>query len=165
MNKFRITPFSSQLRKTFLLLVPLLLQSGCNMFAGIQPSQETAERFLTELRAGDKAAAYGRCSTSCRAAASQEDIEGIWNAIVEGRGKVESWRCEGSNATVSTAGSSVTLTYRLNCEHGECLMRFIVVPEGDQWLLQGVNYQHGPRRNTTEKGPADGARPAEKTEI
>jgi hypothetical protein len=150
MSEHRSTP----LRVAVLLLMALLLPAGCSAIAGIKPSQETAEKFLTHMQAGDGTAAYQCCSASCKAVATQKDIQGLWDAIEEGRGKVKDWTCEATHFTAGTAGSSVALTYRLNCDQGECIVRFVLVPEAERWLVQGLNYQLGPHRESPEKPPA-----------
>lgn len=129
----------------------LLSPAGCNAIAGIKPSQETAEKFLTHMQAGDGTAAYQCCSASCKAVATQKDIRAVWEAIEEGRGKVKDWTCEATHFTAGTGGSSVALNYRLTCEQGECFLKFVLVPEGEQWLIKGLNYQLGPRHESPEE--------------
>jgi len=148
-----------------LLLIPLLLPAGCGAFAGVKPSQDTAEKFLTHLQAGDGAAAYQLCSASCKAVANEKDIQGLCDAIEEGRGKIKDWKSEGTHATAGTGGSSVSLAYRLNCEHGQCIVRFVLVPEGERWLVQGFNYQLGPRSDSSEKSPAGDPTPPKEPPI
>ena len=123
------------------LLILLAAQlSGCSASKGIQPSQATSNQFLTQMKARQFSAAYGLLSSKCKAVTTAQQMQNYWDLVEKNRGKVQSWSQQGVNVYAGTGGSSVTLTYGLQCAKGASGVRFVCVDENGKWLIQGFNF-------------------------
>lgn len=122
------------------ILLGMLSAGGCNSVAGIQSSKQAAEKFVGHLQAGELDDAYELCSGKCKAATSKEQVSDLWALFEKHHGKAKSWTNSGVKAFAGTGGSSVTLTYQIECETKSGSATFTLVPEGEEWLIQGFSF-------------------------
>lgn len=117
--------------------------SGCKAAAGMQPSQATSTQFLTQLKAGQPAAAYALLTAPCKAATTQPQMQSYWDLIEKNDGKVQSWTQQfvSVNSGFGSMGSNVQLTYQLKCAKGNAGITFVCVEENNKWLIQSFNFQ------------------------
>jgi hypothetical protein len=123
------------------LCVLLMAQlSGCSMSQGTQPSQTTTNQFLQQMQGHQLNAAYRLLSTPCKAATTAQQLKNYWDLVEKNRGKVQRWSQQGVQVFAGTGGSSVTLTYGLQCAKGVSSARFTCVDEGGKWLIQNFAF-------------------------
>ena len=101
-------------------MLPLAGFMGCGAAQGIKTSQATADQFLAQMKAGELGGAYQLCTKKCKADMTQDALGNYWELVEKNRGAVKDWTLEGTGFQSGTSGSTVTLTYRLDCENGKC---------------------------------------------
>lgn len=115
--------------------------AGCNATAGIKPSQATCTQYLTSMQAHQYGNAYKLLTSSCKATATQQQMQNYWELVEKNRGPVKSWSQQGVRFFSGTGGSSVTLGYGLQCANGSSAVTFTCVQENQQWLIQSFMFK------------------------
>ena len=124
-----------------LFLVFLTIQlAGCSASKGIQPSQVTCSQFLLQMKTHQFSSAYNLLSANCKTLTDVKQTQGYWDLVEKNKGEIQSWSQQGVNFYAGTGGSSVTITYGLQCAKGTSSARFTCVEENGKWLIQGFNF-------------------------
>ncbi len=131
------------------MLLGLLIFAGCNPMAGIQSSKQVVGKFLGHLQAGEFDDAYDLCSGKCKAVTSREQMSDLWELFGKYHGKSKGWTNSGMKAYAGTGGSSVTLTYQIEGETKNGSASFVLVPEGEKWLIQEFSFGQSARWHAT----------------
>jgi hypothetical protein len=130
------------IRKIFALAVFLTLAvhlCGCNPTQGLKPSQTTANQFLQQMQARQFSQAHQLLSTKAKAVTTQQQLQDLWDFMEKSKGPIKSWTLAGAHFYTGTGGSNVQLGYKLQCERGSGGVKFLVVPENENWLIQSFN--------------------------
>ncbi|MBW3637497.1 MAG: DUF3887 domain-containing protein [Armatimonadetes bacterium] len=122
------------------LCVLLVVQlSGCNSATGIKPSQATTSQFLQEMQGQQFSGAYSLLSSKFKSTITQQQLKDHWESVEKSKGKLQSWSQQGFQTYSGTGGSSVKLSYALQCAKGAAGITFSCVEENNKWLIQGFN--------------------------
>ena len=123
---------------TAILLTALLLPA-CSATQDINAAQEAIAYFHEMMSAGQFEQIYAQSDDSLKKATTTEDLTRLLSTINRKLGAVKTSVGNGWNISLNPSGTSVTLRYKTQFEHGAGAETFFYRLPGGKALLAGYN--------------------------
>ncbi len=127
------------LRRGAAIMLGGLLLSACSDSQDVNIAQEAVAHFHEMLSAGQFEQIYAQSDDTLKNVTTTEQLTRILSAIDRKLGAVKSSESSGWGTNFGTSGTSVTLRYRTQFEHGTAAETFVYRFTDGKGLLAGYN--------------------------
>jgi uncharacterized protein DUF4019 len=114
------------------------LQLSCGMKQGKEAGERAAQKFHTQLNAGQFHDIYSQADEAFQKAISEGDATALFDAVRRKLGTVQEAKPTAWFVNANTGGTFVTLGYDVQFSEGKAVEQFVFKVNGDNALL--VNY-------------------------